>query len=113
MNLQLPELFSGDMIMYRNGDMKIVLLDTVFGNILTSRDRKTWAGLNEYDLETGIYDGDHQYDIVEVYRPVNKYRCLSPDYCDYERIWIAPAPPRRITMGELQELLGYPVEIVG
>lgn len=103
----------GDMVIYRNGDIKIVVFGTEFGDIITSRDRKTYANLNEYNDDL-TYNGDNQYDIVKVCRPVNKFRYLSDDFLrDYECVWEAEDEPMRVTMSELREMLGYPIEIVG
>lgn len=105
-------LHSGDVVEYRNGDHKVVLIDTTYGDIITSRDRKTYANLDEYDDEL-VYNGDHQYDIVKVYRPKNKFRHLSADIdADYDLIW-ERSEPRRVTMSELRDILGGDFEIVG
>lgn len=103
---------SGYVAEYRNGDKKIILLDTDYGDILTSRDRNTYANLNEYD-EDFKYRGDHQYDVVKVYAPKNKFRNLSDDYDnDYTLVWSAPTV-RSMTMAEICDALGYDVEIIG
>lgn len=109
----IDELMSGDVVKYRNGDMKIVLFGTAFGDIITSRDRKTYASLDEYN-ENMTYNGDHQYDIVAVYTPKNKFRCLLDNYEEnYDLVWEADEEAHKLTVAEISELLGYPVTIVG
>lgn len=106
------DLVSGDVVIYRNGDIKYVLFDTKFGDIITSRDRKTYANLDEYNIDF-TYNGDHQYDIVKVYRPKNKFRYLSADIQnDYDIIWEAKTK-KQVTMAELRDILGGDFEIVG
>lgn len=106
------DLMTGDVAIYRNGDPKTVLIDSPYGHILTSRDRRTYAALAEYNVDF-TYNGDHQYDIVAVYRPKNKFRCLSPNLDeDYDLIWEADTA-KKMTMAEICEALGYKVEIVG
>lgn len=105
-------LSTGDVVVYRNGDIKFVLRDTDYGDILTSRDRRTYAGLHEYNANF-TYNGDHQYDIVKVYTPKNKFRCLSANIDeDYDLVWEA-TEVKQLTVAEISELLGYTVEIVG
>lgn len=115
--MTIDELMTGDAVKYRNGDMKIVLFGTEFGDIITSRDKKTYASLDEYN-DDFTYNGDHQYDIVAVYKPKNKFRCLLDDYDNnYTLLWEAPnashAEAVKMTVAQISNMLGFDVTIVG
>ena len=110
-------LDGGYLVQYRNGAYRMVMFETEYGDILVSNEKNTFASLDEYygNLE---HFNDSQYDIVKIYSPKNKYRYGSWDVeKDYDLFWDWNEDelnaPRKMTIQQICDELGYDVEIVG
>lgn len=107
------ELRTGMMVAYRNGDKRIVVMNTADGDGFTAPDLKKWKSFSAYTDDLRDVDGDTQYDIMDVYMPNNKFRVLNTNLdADYTRVWHREEA-RRMTLGEVQTILGFAIEIVG
>lgn len=108
-------LKTGMVIEYRNGAKRIVVKDTEFGDGFTSADLKKWKSFDAYTDDLKDVDGDTQYDIVDVYAPVNKFRVLNSTSAidaDYNHVFHR-VDVRQMTMAEISEALGFAVEVIG
>lgn len=99
------ELKDGMLVQYRDGSFRLVLNGLLMGE--TRHDT-----MNDFDsdLTCKLYDA---YDIMKVYKSMA--HCFSELYEEscMELIWSRDRlEPKEMTMGELEDLLGYKVKII-
>ena len=108
--------------MLRDGTKGHVLLGTVAGDVIRfiNESSNQWASVDEYD-ENMIDCDMSAMDIVEVYSSRFAYACLTDRVfnqdCVFKREEPKPEPkpepePTKMTMKEINEHFGKPIEIV-
>lgn len=108
------ELKSGMVVTLRNGNTRVVAINTPFGDGITNLSGKNvWKRLDAYTDDLKDVDGDSEYDIMSVAVPVNKFKVFNnlDDATNLTTVWTRPAEARRITMDELRSMLGFDVII--
>lgn len=107
------DLKNGDVILRRNGEVEIVILET--GTCVSTTGFMRVSAINE-DLTHGVGDwDDNEWDIVAVRRPKSDYQCsfdafeseLGELVYDRERDTV-----KEMTIGEIEEQLGYKIKVV-
>ena len=111
------ELLTGMTVTLRNGERKIVYLKACSFcnpegmNILIGSE--FWSKLDDYNNDL-TYNGDAQRDIIKVEIPNVIYDLFHPlsETNRSEIIWERPEPRKKITISEIEAILGYKVEII-
>ena len=100
------ELKTGMVVEYRNGDKRIVLLDTPIGDALIGN--IGWVDLYYYtnDLRNATASG---FDIVAVYEPYHKREMRSLCWNEQKCIW-RRSEVKEVTLSEIAEKFGVAVE---
>ena len=100
------ELKTGMVVEYRNGDKRIVLLDTPIGDALIGN--IGWVDLYYYtnDLRNATASG---FDIVAVYEPYHKREMRSLCWNEQKCIW-RRSEVKEVTLSEIAEKFGVSVE---
>lgn len=119
--MKLSDLKTGMHVITRNGDEYVVMRDVVTHAdgqtgtspiIMTNIKYCAWLNLKEYAEDLTLYD--NEFGIQKVYMP-RYYRSLvtsveiKPE--DFVLIWKRPTK-KQMTLEEIEEALGYEVEIV-
>lgn len=107
------DLKNGDVILRRNGEVEIVILET--GTCVGKDGWMKVSTINE-DLThgVGLFD-DNEWDIVAVRRPTEPYECTLKAFefeygeliYDRERDTV-----KEMTIGEIEEQLGYKIKVI-
>ena len=114
------DLKTGMGVVLRNGDKAHVLLDTLGGDVLRFLEKDTWDTLESAN-EDLTWKGMDNFDIVEVYSTTLASRYLTDMVfeakCVFKREEPKPEPkpgpePTKMTMKEINEHFGKPIEIV-
>lgn len=116
------DLKTGMGVVLRDGTKGHVLLGTVAGDVIRfiNEGSNQWASVDEYD-ENMIDRDMSAMDIVEVYSSRFAYACLTDRVfnqdCAYKREEPKPEPkpepePTKMTMKEINEHFGKPIEII-
>lgn len=107
------DLKTGMIVTLRNGNKRVVVKDTPFGDGITNFNGKNiWKRLDAYTNDLRDVDGDTQYDVMKVEVPSTKCKMLT-DFTALDTVWTRPADVRRMTMAEVMAQLGFAVQIVG
>lgn len=101
------DLKNGDVIVYRNGRVNIICVDT--GTCITPNESFNFLSDIRKDLTDYCRES---YDIVDVYRPKNPSHCSFSEYLykKGEHIYHREEPPIEITIEEIAELKGVSVD---
>jgi hypothetical protein len=101
------ELKTGMKVVYRDGRIRMVLKDTPFGDGLVDERGRIWNPLNFYTDDLMDNTGNNLLDIMEVHVRDNKFHQAETfDLSTHVRVW-KRVEPRRMTMDELREALGF------
>jgi hypothetical protein len=117
-NPKIKDLMTGMILVSKDGSLSMVLRDTVNGDIISGQTWKSMDDLYFYGQRVG--SGNCDYDIVEVWQPINNMdylgsSCkwgeveLSTDNC--ELIYKLEVP-KKMTKSEIEKELGYEIEII-
>lgn len=100
------DLRSGDVVIKRMGNVEIVCRET--NSLICSTSYNMLDNIRN-DLSNRI---DDNYDIVDVYRPKEPAHCcfLQMMYEKGEHVYHREEPPVEVTLEEIAELKGVPVE---
>jgi hypothetical protein len=85
----------------------VVCKDTCQGDILISK--TGWVPLKTYDEDLTDNTGDRRFDIIDVYELTNGWSWEAKAYLSAIHWHIGPV---RLTLAEIETILGYPIEIV-
>ena len=112
------DLKTGMGVVLRNGDKAHVLLGTDDGDVMRFLEKGTWDTLESAN-EDLTWKGMDNFDIVEVYstKLANRYLTdmVFEEKCVFKREEPKPEPkpePTKMTMKEINEHFGKPIEIV-
>ena len=110
------DLKTGMGVVLRNGDKAHVLLGTGDGDVMRFLEKDTWDTLKSAN-EDLTWKGMDNFDIVEVYSTKLASRYLTDmvfeEKCVFKREEPKPEPkPTKMTMKEINEHFGKPIEIV-
>ena len=114
------DLKTGMGVVLRNGDKAHVLLGTDDGDVMRFLEKDTWDTLKSAN-EDLTWKGMDNFDIVEVYSTKLASRYLTDmvfeEKCVFKREEPKPEPkpepePTKMTMKEINEHFGKPIEIV-
>lgn len=117
------DLATGMHVICKNGDEYVLIknVDThmsgqtkITSVPMISVKNNGWLDLRDYTEDLKDVNCFEEFDIQKVYMP-KYYRCvISPIYAipeDYELIWERPEK-KKMTLEEIEEALGYEIEIV-
>ena len=120
-HMTLDDLKTGMIVTMRNGSQFTVIRNMakpwrgsndilVYG---TSRGCRGWMPFTGYSNNMRYNCGDREWDIVKVEVPSHPFGFMHTDYESHLRtlIW-AETPAVKLTLGEIEERLGYRVEII-
>ena len=110
------DLKTGMGVVLRSGDKAHVLLDTLGGDVLRFPDISSWSSLDRIG-EDLLSESGERHDIVEVYGTEWSFKYLTDrvfdEGCLFKREEPIPEPePTKMTMKEINEHFGKPIEIV-
>ena len=114
------DLKTGMGVVLRNGDKAHVLLGTDDGDVMRFLEKDTWDTLDSAN-EDLTWKGMDNFDIVEVYstKLANRYLTdmVFEEKCVFKREEPKPEPkpepePTKMTMKEINEHFGKPIEII-
>ena len=113
--MKKSELKIGMVIKVRNGGVYVVMRDANDKLIAVNNDG--WLNLETYHTENLDYYNryDNEWDIMEVYSlPSLEYQlCFNNIFNLTKRTLIYTRPtPKKLTIAEIENLLGYPIQIV-
>lgn len=117
--MTLNDLKTGMIVTWRNGEKATVLRDTIFFKslLMTNRDLLVPCSGNSWTTLTNYNDEFKNkfipsYDIVKVEVPTHPFYCFDYERKDFhsEVVWEESAV--KMTVAEIENKLGYKIEIV-
>ena len=120
--MKLSDLETGMHVICKNGDEYVLIKNVtthtsgqvkIVSAPMIAINDTGWMDLMDYTEDLKDLD-DEEFDIQEIYMP-RYYRCvITPIYArpeDFELVWRRPVK-KQMTLKEIEEALGYGVEIV-
>lgn len=106
-NFKKSNLKNGDIIVRRNGSIEIVCVET--GVLITENGKFNLLKYIKEDLTSSYCE---IFDIVEVYRPEEPFQCsfLREEFQEGELVYYREPDPIEVTLEEIAELKGVPVD---
>lgn len=108
------DLKTGMGVVLRNGDMGHLLLDTPFGDTLRFLNNGSWENFGRYGDDL-THESSDFHDIFEVYSTELSYMYLTDRVFEQECVFKREGPkpePTKMTMKEINEHFGKPIEII-
>lgn len=107
MEMKKSDLKTGMVVELRNGAKYMVLLNTPFGDVLVRN--RWWVTLDNFNFN--LLHCAHDFDILRIYRPEEVYQIGFECWGDMKMMW-ERGEPKKMTLADVEDALGYPVEIV-
>jgi hypothetical protein len=109
-NFTKADLKVGYVVKQRDGDLSMIM-PGLGGKMVTVNKDGRWSSINSYNADL-CCPGCSTGDIMEVYGYSSwNYRALTIETVDRDLLW-KREDPKKMTVKEIAEALGYPVEIV-
>lgn len=108
--MKKSELKTGMRAINRKGEVLFVSLNSTGGDMLIDMNDSSWTTLAKYDEDLLRTDELSELDIVKIKTPCYNCEMLNPDaktFVVYRRV-----VAKKMTLEELEAILGYGVEIV-
>lgn len=108
------DLKTGMGVVLRSGDKAHVLLGTLGGDVLRFPDIGAWSSLDRVG-EDLLSESGERYDIVEVYGTEWSFKYLTDRVFEEDCLFKREEPkpePTKMTMKEINEYFGKPIEII-